>query len=111
MRSFTDSTDAMQASIRGFGAILARSRIVEPYIRDGRLVRLPGPLVKARYGYYVVYPSHRRLTTATTSVIEWLRREAEQDTEYLPTEFDAASPSAIAHTQAHPLVGATRVRR
>jgi len=42
MHSFTDSTDAMQAAVLGFGAILARSRIVEPYIRDGRLVRLAG---------------------------------------------------------------------
>jgi LysR family transcriptional regulator, glycine cleavage system transcriptional activator len=87
MHSFTDSTDAMQASIQGLGAILARSRIVEPYSRDGRLVRLPGPLVKARYGYYVVHPSHRRPSAATSIFIEWLRREAEHDQEYLPEVF------------------------
>jgi LysR family glycine cleavage system transcriptional activator len=92
MHSFTDSTDAMQASIHGLGAILARSRIVEPYLRDGRLVRLPGPAVKARYGYFVVYPSHRRPTAAVSSFVEWLRHEAERDLGDLPPVF--VSPNA-----------------
>jgi len=85
MHSFTDSTDAMQAAIHGLGAILARSRIVEPYFRDGQLVRLPGPIVQARYGYYAVHPSHRRPTAATASFIEWLRQEgARESTQELP---------------------------
>jgi LysR family transcriptional regulator, glycine cleavage system transcriptional activator len=87
MHSFTDSTDAMQASLHGLGAILARSRIVEPYLRDGRLVRLPGPAVKARYGYFAVYPSHRRLTPAASSFIEWVRHEAGLDPGNLPPVF------------------------
>ena len=89
MHSFTDSTDAMRAATLGFGAILARSRIVEPYIREGKLVRLPGPAVKARYGYFVVYPSHRRLTTATESFVEWLRNEVAQESSDLPPVFKA----------------------
>jgi LysR family glycine cleavage system transcriptional activator len=89
MHSFTDSTDAMQASAHGFGAILARSRIVEPYIRDGKLVRIAGPAVKARFGYYAVYPSHRRPTSATTSFIEWLRGEAAKESNELPPVHSA----------------------
>lgn len=87
MHSFTDSTDAMQAAILGFGVILARSRIVEPYIREGKLVRLPGPAVKARYGYYAVYPSHRRPTAAVASFLEWLRREVARESNELPPVF------------------------
>jgi DNA-binding transcriptional LysR family regulator len=87
MHSFTDSTDAMQAATLGFGAILARSRIVEPYIREGRLVRLPGPAVKARYGYFAVYPSHRRPATAVATFLDWLRHEAGRDSSDLPSVF------------------------
>ena len=89
MHDFTDSTDAMQAATLGFGAILARSRIVEPYIRDGKLVRLAGPAVKARYGYFAVYPSHKKPTTAVASLLEWLRHEAARESNELPPIFKA----------------------
>ncbi len=89
MHSFTDSTDAMQAAMHGFGAILARSRIVEPYIRDGRLVRLAGPAVKARYGYFAVHPAHRRPTAAAASFLEWLLDEASRQSSELPPVFKA----------------------
>lgn len=87
MHSFTDSTDAMQAATHGIGAILARSRIVEPYIREGKLVRIAGPAIKARYGYYAVYPSHRRPTAAAESFIEWVRDEAAKESNELPPVF------------------------
>ncbi len=87
MHSFTDSTDAMQAATLGFGAILARSRIVEPYIREGKLVRLAGPAVKARYGYYAVYPSHRRPSAGVASFLDWLRQEAARESNDLPPVF------------------------
>jgi LysR family transcriptional regulator, glycine cleavage system transcriptional activator len=85
--SFTDSTDAMQAAIQGLGVILARSRIAEPYIRDGKLVRLAGPAVKARYGYFAVYPTHRRPTGAAARFLEWLQEEAARDVTELPPVF------------------------
>ena len=87
MHSFTDSTDAMQAAVLGYGAILARSHIVEPYIRDGRLVRLAGPAVKARYGYYAVYPSHRRPTTSVAHFLSWLRQEAARESNEMPPVY------------------------
>jgi DNA-binding transcriptional LysR family regulator len=89
MHSFTDSTDAMQAAIQGFGAILARSRIAEPYIRDGKLVRLAGPAVRARYGYFAVYPAHRKPSTAAASFLEWLREAGARETNTLPPVFKA----------------------
>jgi DNA-binding transcriptional LysR family regulator len=87
IHSFTDSTDAMQAAVLGFGAILARSRIVEPYIDEGKLVRLAGPAVKARYGYYAVYPSHRRPTGAAARFLEWLQATATRESRELPPVF------------------------
>jgi LysR family glycine cleavage system transcriptional activator len=91
MHSFTDSTDAMQAAVLGFGAILARSRIVEPYIRDGRLVRLAGPAVKARYGYYAVYPTHRRPTAGVARFLSWVRQEAALESNETPGVFNTAT--------------------
>ena len=87
IHSFTDSTDAMQAAVHGFGAILARSRIAEPYIRDGKLVRLAGPAIKARYGYFAVYPTHRRPTGAAARFLEWLHEAASRDVTELPPVF------------------------
>src|SRR5579872_1687985 len=94
MHSFTDSTDAMLASVCGLGAILARSRIVTPYLADGRLVRLPGPLIKARYGYFAVHPSHVRPSPAIAGFIEWLRHEAARPTPE-PRPFEPKAPKQL----------------
>jgi LysR family transcriptional regulator, glycine cleavage system transcriptional activator len=90
MYSFTDSTDAMRAATATLGVMLARSRIVEPYLQGGDLVRLPGPRVKARFAYYAVHPSHRRLTAATSGFLEWLRHEAAQESPEPPVFTSAA---------------------
>jgi DNA-binding transcriptional LysR family regulator len=69
---FSDTTDTLLAAVHGLGAALARARIVGPYLADGRLVRLPGPGLTARWGYYLVHPSHRRLRPAARAFIDWL---------------------------------------
>jgi DNA-binding transcriptional LysR family regulator len=74
---FSDSTDALLAAAHGLGAALARHRIVSPYLADGRLVRLPGPPVTARWGYYLVHPSHRRVRPVARAFIDWLLAETE----------------------------------
>ena len=74
--SFTDSTDAMLAAVCGLGVALARRHIAAPYIERGELIQLPGPTLKARFSYFVVYPAHRRPTPAAAAFIDWLRREA-----------------------------------
>ena len=76
---FSDSTDALEAAAFGFGAALAREKIVTTYLASGRLVRLPGPVVPARWNYHVVYPAHRRLRPAAQVVVDWLLREAGTD--------------------------------
>ena len=70
--SFSDTTDAFNAAIQGLGAVLARERVVAPYLADGRLVELPGPRMPARWSYHIVYPSHRRLRPAAQAFVDWL---------------------------------------
>ncbi|WP_147652850.1 LysR substrate-binding domain-containing protein [Vulcaniibacterium gelatinicum] len=78
--TFTDSTDALLAAALGLGVALARKRIVRPWLADGRLVPLPGPVLPARWSYYVVYPSHRRLRPPARSFVDWLLAlEPDQD--------------------------------
>ncbi|KAB8176396.1 LysR family transcriptional regulator [Lysobacter maris] len=70
--TFSDTTDALNAAAFGHGAALARERIAAPYLDAGRLVRLPGPALQARWSYYVVYPAHRRLRPAARRFVDWL---------------------------------------
>jgi DNA-binding transcriptional LysR family regulator len=74
--TFSDTTDALNAAAFGLGAALARERIAAPYLEAGRLVRLPGPILKARWSYFVVYPAHRRLRPAARAFVDWVLAEA-----------------------------------
>jgi len=55
---------------------LARQRLVAPFLASGTLVRLPGPAMQARYSYYLIHPSHRRLGDDAQAFADWLVREA-----------------------------------
>lgn len=70
--TFSDSTDALEAAARGLGATLAREKIATPWLDDGRLQRLPGPILPTRWSYHIVYPSHRRLRPAAQAFVDWL---------------------------------------
>lgn len=72
---FSDTTDALQAAVHGLGAALGREQIVGPYLAEGRLVRLPGPALPARFGYFVVYPAHRRLRPAARTFVDWVLQQ------------------------------------
>lgn len=73
---FTDSNAALNAAALGLGVALARQRIVAPFLESGRLVQLPGPAMPARWSYYLIHPSHRRLGEAAQAFADWLLREA-----------------------------------
>lgn len=77
--SFSDSTAALNAAAHGLGAALARERIVAPFLADGRLHRLPGPSIKARWSYFIVYPAHRRLRPAAQAFVDWLLAETRSE--------------------------------
>lgn len=70
--TFSDTTDAMMAAAHGLGVALARAQIAVPYLRSGQLQRLPGPAMPARWGYYAIYPAHRRLRPAAKTFLDWL---------------------------------------
>jgi DNA-binding transcriptional LysR family regulator len=80
----SDSSGVLRAAAAGIGAALARKRIVESYLKDGVLQRLPGPALTARFSYYAVHPAHRMPSPAAEAFIDWLRQEAEQDAGVLP---------------------------
>ena len=84
MHLLSDSSGVMRAAALGIGAALARRQIAAPYLERGELVRLPGPLLKARFAYYAVYPAHRVPSEATTAFIEWLIGEAKDDNTPIP---------------------------
>lgn len=84
MHSFNDSTDVMRAAVYGIGAALARTHIARPYLQRYELVRLPGPALRARYAYHIVYPAHRPLSPAAMLFIDWLKREASDENTPLP---------------------------
>lgn len=69
---FSDATATVHAAVQGLGVALARERIVRPTLARGLLRTLPGPAVKTRFEYYVVYPSHRRLRPAAKAFVDWL---------------------------------------
>ncbi|HET6395389.1 MAG TPA: LysR substrate-binding domain-containing protein [Pseudoxanthomonas sp.] len=92
MHTFNDSTDVMRAAVYGIGAALARKHIAEPYLRQYELVRLPGPALKARFAYYIVYPAHRPPSPAATLFIDWLKREAVDERTPTPSRAGRARP-------------------
>jgi DNA-binding transcriptional LysR family regulator len=72
----SDSTDALEAAAAGVGAALAREKIVGPWLRDGRLRALPGPVVPTRWNYFIVYPAHRKLRAPAQAFVDGLVGEA-----------------------------------
>ncbi len=76
---FTDSTAALNAAVHGLGAALARDKIAAPYLAAGLLRQLPGPALKARWAYYVVYPAHKRLKPAARAFVDWLLALPKED--------------------------------
>jgi LysR family transcriptional regulator, glycine cleavage system transcriptional activator len=74
--AFSDSNAALNAAALGLGVALARDKIVAPFLDGNLLVQLPGPALRARWRYYVIHPSHRRLRLAAQVFVDWLLQEA-----------------------------------
>jgi len=73
---FTDSNAALNAAALGLGVALARERIVAPFLESGQLARLPVPSMPARWSYYLIHPSHRRLGADAQAFADWLLHES-----------------------------------
>jgi LysR family transcriptional regulator, glycine cleavage system transcriptional activator len=78
MHSFSDASDALAAAVAGVGAVLARRRLAGAQLADGRLQALPGPVVPARYAYFLVHPVDRPPSEPAARFIDWLQEEVAQ---------------------------------
>jgi LysR family glycine cleavage system transcriptional activator len=76
---FSDSTDALKAASHGLGVALAREKIVAPFLASGQLRKLGGPVMPARWSYFVIHPSHRRLRPAARAFVDWVLAEGRED--------------------------------
>src|SRR5690606_25013958 len=67
---------ALNAAALGLGVALARERIVAPFLDSGQLARLPVPSMPARWSYYLIHPTHRRLGAEAQAFADWLLHES-----------------------------------
>lgn len=73
---FEDSLMLIEAAAQGIGAALARSALVEPELRSGRLVRLFDSGVASELGFWVVWRADSRKLRRIAALRDWLLSEA-----------------------------------
>ena len=73
---FEDSLMLIEAAAQGIGAALARSALVEPGLRSGRLVRLFDTGVASELGFWVVWRGDSRKLRRIAALRDWLLSEA-----------------------------------
>lgn len=77
----------MRAAVHGLGAVLARKHIAPPYLTATNWCAYParpGPVMKARFGYYIAHSAHRAPGLAARTFIDWLPREAPDERPPIP---------------------------
>lgn len=70
-------TDAIQAVLQGHGVTLGWSRLLEPLLARGELVRLTACVVRPKEAYYVVVPNGRQTTPLIHALVDWLRHSSD----------------------------------
>lgn len=70
--SFEQFSLVAQAAIAGLGVAIIPLFLFEDELAGGRLVRLPGPTVRSRQGYHLVWSRQRPLTPKARSFVDWL---------------------------------------
>jgi DNA-binding transcriptional LysR family regulator len=73
---FSDTTDAFEAAAQGLGAALAREKIVQPWLDDGRLLRLPGPRCRRAGTTSSCIPRTAGLRSGARAFLDWLLEDA-----------------------------------
>ncbi len=76
--SFTSSALCLAYAAAGGGLTLARSRIAEAFLADGRLVNPTGMEMPAPSAYYIVGSPVLIATPAVHALVDWLFREARE---------------------------------
>ena len=70
---FNGSTPMLEAALAGYGLAYLTEDSVQPYLADGRLVRVLADWCPPYPGYHLYYPSRRQPTPAFALLIEALR--------------------------------------
>ncbi|KKK07952.1 MULTISPECIES: LysR family transcriptional regulator [Pseudomonas] len=76
---FNTSTHIVQAAVAGLGIAYLPEEEFEPYLQEGRLVRVLEAWCPPFSGYYLYYPSRRQPSPAFTLVANALRKDAQGD--------------------------------
>ncbi|MFM0643884.1 LysR substrate-binding domain-containing protein [Paraburkholderia bryophila] len=79
--TYEDSSLLLRAVEERKGIALGRNWLVSDAIRDGVLLRLPGPAIQARLDYYVVYPTAYPLSDTARTFITWLQAQTANERE------------------------------
>jgi DNA-binding transcriptional LysR family regulator len=70
---FNSATLMLNAALAGLGLLYLPEQQVQPYIEDGRLVRVLADWCEPFSGYHLYYPSRRQPTSAFALLVEALR--------------------------------------
>jgi LysR family glycine cleavage system transcriptional activator len=92
--SFNDAGLMLQAAEQGLGITLARDLLVADALRDGRLVRLQGPVLvdDTVLPLWLVYPPALAASEGITTLRDWLRDELADSATWL-RDRAAAGPA------------------
>jgi DNA-binding transcriptional LysR family regulator len=71
--TFNSSVPILAAALGGHGLAYVPEDMVEPHVREGRLVRVLEAWCPAFVGYHLYYPSRRQPSPAFSAVVEALR--------------------------------------
>ncbi|MDB5725436.1 MAG: LysR family transcriptional regulator [Novosphingobium sp.] len=74
--AFNDIAMMRTAAVDGFGLVNLPECYVEPYLADGRLIRVLDDWCQPQVGYHLYYPSRRQPTPAFSLVLNALRHRA-----------------------------------
>ncbi|MFC0407185.1 LysR family transcriptional regulator [Roseomonas elaeocarpi] len=70
---FNTATLMLQAALDGLGLVYLAEQQVQPYLADGRLIRVLADWCEPFSGYHLYYPSRRQPTPAFALVVDALR--------------------------------------
>ncbi|MFM0047365.1 LysR substrate-binding domain-containing protein [Paraburkholderia sediminicola] len=73
--TYEDSLQLLRAVEERKGIALGRKWLVMDAIKEGRLARMPGPMIRTTNAYYLVYPKAYPLPAAAQVFVSWIREQ------------------------------------
>lgn len=77
VRRFGKFSVALQAAMADQGIVIGWHRIVDPLIREGKLVRFSALVMQPPGGYYLTWNTGRTLSQAARQFMQWMEDQAE----------------------------------